>query len=293
MPNSFTSLSEPARKSRRFVGLVLAAILLFIAGVEATLRLHVVQSDPYARRAHLVYAGEGSNIALGDSHVEISMRGLPGFFNLGLRADNPRAMEIVAREYYRYRKPGKVILMASPQFFGSDRIGADSTSESFFRQHQWLPVGLYAFEPAINKYLRGPWARYKAEEEPQWSLLPDEEKLKKAKRRVDAQRPVQGYMATRDYRAYWNTLEYLKRIGAEVCLVRTPVSAEYLAAIASDPAFESAQEQFRRLAGEFGFAYVDFLSLPAIAPEDFRDHDHLNLQGARRFSAQLVGACFK
>lgn len=293
MPNSFTSLSEPARQSRLFVGLVLMAILLFIAGVEVTLRLYVVQSDPYARRAHWVYAGEGSNIALGDSHVEISMRGLPGFVNLGLRADSPRTMEIVAREYYRYRKPGKVILMASPQFFCADRIGADATSATFFRQHQWLPFGLYAFEPAINKYLRGPWSRYKTEEEPQWSLQPEEEKQKKVKRRVEAQRPVPGFMATRDYRAYRSTLEYLRNIGAEVCLVRTPVSAEYLAAISSDPAFEAAQEQFRRLAGEFGFSYVDFRSLPPLGPDDFRDHDHLNLSGAKRFSARLPGACFK
>jgi len=179
MPNSFTSLSEPARKSRLFLGLVLISILLFVAGVELVLRLYVAQSDPYARRAHLVYAGKEANIALGDSHVEISMRGLKGFVNLGLRADSTRTMEIVAKEYYRFRKPGKVILMASPQSFGSDRISADSTSETFFKQHKWLPFALYAFEPAINKYLRGPWAKYKVEEEPQWALLSEEERQKR------------------------------------------------------------------------------------------------------------------
>lgn len=276
-----------------FLGLVLISILLFIAGVELVLRLYVVQADPYARRAHLVYAGQEPNIALGDSHVEISMRGLSGFVNLGLRADSTRTMEIVAKEYYRFRKPGKVIMMASPQSFGSDRVSADSISDTFFKQRKWQPFALYAFEPAINKYLRGPWTKYKVEEEPQWALLSEGERQKRVMRRVDGQRPVKGFLATKDFLAYRGILEYLKGIGAEVCLVRTPVSTEYLAAIASDADFDAAQEHFRHMAREFGFAYVDFRNLPAMGPEYFRDHDHLNLHGAELFSAMVTRACFR
>ncbi len=126
-----------------------------------------------------------------------------------------------------------------------------------------------------------------------WSKRADAFRLKTTIGRAVWQRPQPDFEATPDYTAYRETLTRLKTSGAQLCMLRTPITHGYLEAIAKDERYLAAETAFRHIAADIGVRYLDFRDLPMAYPDSvFRDQDHLNRTGSRSFVPLVMQRCF-
>lgn len=81
-------------------------------------------------------------------------------------------------------------------------------------------------------------------------------------------------------------LTTLRGRGVDVVFVTTPVWPTYQAGMRPE-LWNRARSTVEQLAREYGALYLSFLHEPRMRAEDFLDCDHLNAQGALRFTAIL------
>ena len=87
--------------------------------------------------------------------------------------------------------------------------------------------------------------------------------------------------------AYLNRmLSALRPRGIETVLVTLPVPTNYSSGMNKEY-WARTQAAIRRLAAEYSFRYLCFLAVPTLGKGDFLDADHLNRQGAVRFTELL------
>lgn len=84
-------------------------------------------------------------------------------------------------------------------------------------------------------------------------------------------------------------LSALRQRGVEAVLVTLPVWTYY--SIKMDKEYWArTQVDTQKIAAEYGVRYFCFLNVPALGAQDFFDSDHLNRQGAIRFTEMLTRA---
>jgi lysophospholipase L1-like esterase len=281
---------------------------------EVLLRWFVVPIDEgWPHRVDLVYRAEGGDVVLGDSHMFRGFVTQDEFVNLAGGGSSARALEIVAREYFRHREPGRVIVAASPQLFNPSREAAGTQQhDEYFTQNFGLPFQLYVFERGIARrvsWLLDPAGlldrarqaeRRKVPGNPIDAMLAREMAgMNEAGRRKLAQgivaknRPVENLRDVEGFAAYRRMLESLAEQGARLCLVRTAVIAAVEEITREAPRFVDAHRVLRDLADELSLPYVDYRELGAtFGDELFIDPDHLTATGGELFSRSVVRACF-
>ena len=94
-----------------------------------------------------------------------------------------------------------------------------------------------------------------------------------------------------DYLAYnlrhFNAfVDECSRMGVKLTVVTTPVSKPYFRHM-NPRQYEIFQSQVRKMAAEKGFRYLDYEADSRFLPSDFYDGDHLNTDGALKFSRIL------
>jgi hypothetical protein len=303
-----------ARAAVRYLLIVALGAGLALALAEGLLRRYVVPiEDGRANRVALVYDAPRADAVLGDSHLYRAFINSETFANLARAGSSPHALEIVAREYYRHRAPGRVIVEASPQLFNPVMQQRKAQGhDAYFAQNLGLPFVLYVFEPGVSRELArladpaklqhaaevargrrktdGPVVRREAAVR---RALPDAERLRQARARVDSNRPVQGVVASEGFAAYRRMLELLQARGARVCLARTPVTDLYLEVSRNDPAYRETENALRTLADELSIPYVDFVDLDLdLAVDSFTNPDHLTTKAGGGYAKRLEAACF-
>lgn len=312
--------------------------ILFLAGIEVICRELLIPFDFQAFRIHAIYTSRNPNAVFGDSHIRAAFSDIYPFQNGARGGEGARVMEVIVKNFFKFKRPEKVMILASPHIFGVARIKSGVQDyESFFGQHVNLPFAIYALEKGITRrvpnivelfikkldderwmkgkrseYMR--WLRLCLKDEntrrieeiigtvvkPRdqvtnnyWAALSKEKRTELARKRFQRQRPVENYRETEDFQAYRRTIEFLKDRGAHVCMIRTPVSDEYLELIENDVLVNQVLADFRAIAKEFGVKYLDFRELAIeFAPDMFRNQDHLSPYGRRQYSLRAIKLAF-
>ncbi len=305
MPNSFTS------SFRRFLFLALGVQLATLAlafGASLALVKYVVEpNDRVVRSLHLVQQETATDAAFGDSHFAWGFVGSAEFPTIAAEGETIADMELRVRYYYRNKKPGRVILEGDPHEFAVYKLDRathaylDNMDSGFwqrFLSHHRPYLGLY-----WNRVLAHGLAGFRAKNElrygwivggERWSSLDTTARLALAAARVQHHLPADNFRETEFAQSYRRTLAFLKSRGAEVCVITSPVSAEYFRYASRQPRLAEVQSFVERAARESGARYVNFYDAFAQPAYDryFRDMDHLNDIGAPLFTAKAVAACF-
>src|SRR5262249_34964542 len=330
MRSSSTSCS---RSARGFIILFVAVTLGGLAWAEWILRDFIFDDKNAAgsaimpMRVAAVYEqriwplmGDSrlGDILIGDSQMYTGfVNHHAEFFQLSIHAETAPMLEILTREYLRFRTPGRAIVEAGPQLFAPQQLERGAwRHDTYFNQNNWLQhrlgVRLYVAEPGVGSFIGdvlGPrmasmggliGAARAADEEDSaaprvihhWGDYPKHERDRQTRKRISIQRPADDFEGTSHSAAYMRMLRHLAERGAQICILRMPVSAEYLELAKGDRQFAKALDYFRRLGAQYG-RYVDFLDLPiAWKAEHFANQDHLGEAGVAASAPLATKACF-
>jgi hypothetical protein len=113
----------------------------------------------YERRAWPVLGdSQLDSVLIGDSQMHTAFLEHPGFFKLALTAETTPMLEILVREYFRFRTPKKVIIEAGPQFFAQAQLdNGMRRHEFYFAQNNWIQhatgIRSYLAEPDIGSHI--------------------------------------------------------------------------------------------------------------------------------------------
>lgn len=277
----------------------------FLVSTELLIRVKVVPVDNLISHWRLFAGATNANTIFGDSHTSSGIHGLSGFINLSLPGEDVPTTEEKVRSYYADIRPGKVILQADPhrlvnrpsEYADRDKIPASATGQE---PYLWLLTPLH--RKNIPQYWRRFLAGITFEEADKfqpdgaitlrgsWMDLPKQERHESTNATVEGQSPAQEPSETRNARAYERILAYLTANGADVCMVRMPVSSVYREMSSSLQEFGSAQTFLRSLAHNYKVRYVDLSD--AIKDDSlFFDTDHLNARGAAAILPLLEAGC--
>jgi hypothetical protein len=314
------------------LGLVTLFLLVLACGVasaEIALRAFISGRDSniLQRRVAAIYdrkewsnLGDSAlaNVLIGDSQMYWAFYQHPGFFQLAIHGESTLMLEILAREYFRFGKPGRIVLPVGPQLFGGDRFALGSFHyDTYFAQNNWiqhaLGIHLYITEPGIANVI-GELVQSIARERTlpsfvdppdmsvprpppklatDWSDNSTEQRERLAAARALSQTPMKGFETSPHFAAYARMAASLASRGATLCFLRPPLTPEYLRAIEGNGQFSLAYSKFRELATRYGDRYVDFknLHIPYDAT-DFLNQDHLTPIGSTIFAPLALKACF-
>lgn len=298
MKNLFTASS-----SRAYLIGLLAVPIVALVILEVLLRVYIVPiPNTTPNRVHKVYTAKGGDVVVGDSQIYYAYQSSDqSFVNLGQGGTSIATLEILIREYFRHRKPGRVILQAAPHRI---RPYKPRNYDRFFSQNIGLPFVPYVFEPGVTYSIDKLFdpaglANLRREKEntrtqaAAWARKTQEERWEQALERVRWQRPIWAASSVQSIKSYLSTIRFLLDRGAQVCLLRMPVSQEYQALIEGDEHFDKALTFFESTAKHAGIPYVDFRDLPMRYDANiFINPDHLTATAGKRFFALVEPACF-
>src|SRR5262245_42916034 len=162
-----------SKELARFLLAFFVTVLCAVAIGEWYSRTFVVNWSAEARRAEEIYTSPVRNAVIGDSQMYYGFAAFssiyqgavqrPDFEMLALSGESALMMEVLAEEYFRFRKPLRVILPAGPQIFAQIRLDRrDARYGTYFKQNNRIQNAfggfLYFFEPAISNFI---WASAK------------------------------------------------------------------------------------------------------------------------------------
>ena len=273
---------------------------------------HAMETDP-------------SNAVFGDSHV-LTTSQIPGFTFYGSQGQQPSELLNLVRNLYGRKPPGKIIVQADPQWFGSYHIGREALLTADNLASPYIPLLLTsdyyrsslktALIDAVASLIVAPFSAAKAAERSvfeitqaaeakwgalytkpsfNWTWLTDEERDALTIQRVYAQNPRENFQSENAARQFEEALAILTRSGAKLCLFRTPVTQRYLEMTETIPAsrFQVYDTYIHGVAGRLNARYVDFHSLPLNFDDTaFLNADHMTAGGYSTMWPLAAKACF-
>jgi hypothetical protein len=279
--SSYTSNSDRFLKTVFIGGSLLLAI--FLLGTEIFLRLEASDSESGQAYRERFLNGTAPWVAFGDSHVEGGLLSSDWLDNLGQASDNLQS--ITGKVSLRLQRGGLkgVILPADPQIFSfyrlsanqEDRIDVIKSAPAFrllildprYRHHLkrifWTLIGK-PFE-MLNAQKENTQQNAGQAEEDVWDRT--------VAIRVQLHTPVPNVSELPAADQYRAMIEQLRSHDVAVCLVRYPVSHDYLQAAEELDGFRNVDRFFKSLASSFHIPYVDLSDV--LPNEVFEDPDHV------------------
>lgn len=294
--NLFTGFSN-----RTYIVGIILGIIAYVFIAETFLRIYVIPNDELSQVAVSVYESEKRDVIIGDSQFKF---GFPEDYSLfeGLSFNGMpvETMRIILKEYYRHRRPNKVIIIAAPQMLAENRVerGDLGFKEYFKFNAVKLPFMIYAFEKLVSRNLADffKWIHYKPEQqfkENMWEETAEEKRTEMTLKRIETQRPVKNFQETRNFKSYYQLLTLLKDKNAKICLLKMPVADEYRELVRNDRDFLEAETAFKEMAAAYNVKYVDLGQIPVTNDASlYINSDHLNEKGRRLFAPLVEKYCF-
>jgi hypothetical protein len=305
---------------RRYALVTGALILAGLMLMEWFVRNSVASAKPEALSQQFVakvLTARSSDIVAGDSHVGLNDYHQPYAF-IGLGGITSRELERTLRAYFRNKPVGKVMLELGPQQMAPARLVEWRALARNSLTRQVLPVYVYLFEPElitlVERRVDG-WfvqvlgfgiaefmqpddgnqaARLRAEPVP-YASLPERGRRRRSIRQAARQQPATDFVSHSAWHARRRIVQWLVAKGGRVCVVTTPVSAEYEQVRAEAAAQWNRHEQaLEALAREFSVPYVDYrtLGLGSLPADFFVDPDHMAPAGHAAYWPAAEKACF-
>ncbi|WP_314963888.1 hypothetical protein [Bradyrhizobium cosmicum] len=307
-------------------------VLVAVAGLsEAYCRYSKKFSDFSFYYIKLLTAVDTRNAILGDSHVGVSQL-MPGYAMLGQPGQQPAELLRLVHYLYDQKAPQRVIVQAAPQWFGDYHRhrklmlteGAFAPSVLGFHPlvlsrtfqstmfDNLVTDGATILDhvfPAAQAGLRRPtpeetlvwvqdWMKRSAESGRAftWDRLEADKRQMLTISRVYDQNPIAGFEASQAARDFEEAIAFLLARGAQVCLFRTPVTAQYLQTeqLITDSRYALFDEYMDRLARSLSVPLVDFTTLSYKFDDDhFDNQDHMTGETAAEVWPLVVQRCFK
>lgn len=322
---------------RSFISSFRFRFAAFVAILVAT----AVMSEIYCRSSKrfldfsfyyikLIKDVDAGQSVLGDSHVGWTQH-IPGYAFLGQPGQQPEELLLLVHYLYDGSAPRKVILEASPQWFGWYHWDRQPIITSGA-----LPPNILGFKPLIlsNVFSRALFDNIVEDavaavtdiipdahaEVPKpsdqeinrvindwqqvrgnlgstfvWSTFPADKRQLMTTGRVYDQNPVKDFKASKAAAAYQKAIEFLLERGAKVCLYRTPVTPTYLAItkLISDSRYDEFDQYIKDLSQSLSVRFVDFHELPfEFDDSKFFNQDHLNDRAATIIWPLVAKSCF-
>lgn len=322
-----SSTSSFSLRLAAFVGTILVAACLLEVYCRTSKRFDNEQTIII----RTIAADHSRNAVFGDSHVGLTSM-IEGYGFFGLAGQQPQEFLNLVHFLFDSRQPGKIIVEAAPQWVGEYHKGRQPLltsanlrppisvfgvrllsatplySGSLFKFLIADMASLTAFispskaqQPAINMSQAGQYAR-------EWSRLrdaggeafnwaqiePDKREVLTAAR-LSEQNPIRGFESSSALRDYVAAIRFLRERGAQVCLFRTPVTADYVRLSRAMPEgrFDAFDRWMSGFAGAERIRLVDFRQLPLDFDDTkFLNQDHVTVAHAKAMWPLVDKACF-
>lgn len=307
-----------------FVGtLVLAACLL-----ELYCRTSKRFDNEQTIYIRTVSADRSANAVFGDSHVGLTPM-IEGYGFFGQAGQQPQEFLNLVHFLYDNRQPGKVIVEAAPQWVGDYHTGRQALlttanlrppidlfglqmlsltplySGSLFKflisdvtsfvspsKAQQLSVNTSQADNYAKEWVR---KRDAGGDAFNWTQIEQDKRDVLTMARLHGQNPIRDFESSHLLRDYMAAIRFLRARGAEICLFRTPVTADYLrlGAKMPDGRFGAFDAWLRKFAAAEQIRFVDFKELPlAFDDSKFLNQDHVTEAHARAMWPLVAKACF-
>lgn len=300
-------MSSSISSFRRYTAvLLLVAVtpLVVLASLsEVVIRNLVAPNDYLFRRIQLFTQRPAPDAAYGDSHVLNSLTGMPGMVNFAQGSDSIFDIGWKLRTYHQDQRGFRVILEGSPQMFRRDDGPRAHTLQYVGFGSTPLHVGTVYFRHQLPRIWGALWTNPEfrnrriffsdgAEGNPArvTELAPDKLAAAIAKEHAD-QRPPSGFEQSGMAREYEEVAAFLRARDAKVCILTTPLFADYARVAAQDPQFHLARSWFDAFAERHRFRRVDVME-NHIDAKYFANADHINAEGAPVVGPLVYQACF-
>jgi len=309
--NSSISNSKPLISV--FVICVVGIFCLLAGASELFVRIYVLPQDTMARHVSLFKETNSPYAVFGDSHAARGFNAPAPFVNLAYPEENIHQMAWKAERYLaQVGTPKQILIQADPHQF-RDYNFEDSLGE-YPGQFSERPASLFlSLSSRYRIQLSRLWRSFfknrmqmvsNIEITSQGSLLspgdfsswPELKRQGYLEERVALHQPNNKLASSRQAVMYRTIVTNFIKSGAEVCLVVFPTTPAYRAHIASlsqteRKAWRDTFDFLEELAQEEGAVFVDHRA--AVSDLSlFRDPDHLNKEGAVRYSPILLKSCF-
>ena len=307
-------MSSSIFNSKRYLVVTLSVVVLvggfFVVSSEWLLRARVAPNQNIERHAAFFRTVTHSGAAFGDSHVAMSIVGDAEIANLGFPGDSLQEVIGKAKLYFTRVRPRYVLLQADPQQLAAVRLNKSfDPIRSMFEQETPLLSALKLSIPIYRNNIIGHWQSFLAGAEFKTIRTFDptdgsqtttttfadwpEDRVRDFVMRILAdQIHVETESNHPTLQHYKDLIQWLTARGARVCLVAYPVSEPFLEAAKGYASEEASERHYRGLAAATGVQYVNFRR-NRYRNTLFHDPDHLNKEGALRFTPEVREACFQ
>ena len=311
--------------------LVFVAVLIASAAfLEVYCRFSNRFRDPSFSYLQRIAEVDASKAVLGDSHVGDTSY-IPHYAFLGQPGQQPGELLLLVRSLYMHRRPERVIVEASPQWFGEYHAGRRplltltslAPPKSLFGVRLLTLSGPYSgalFDnlwadlrsvvaailtaaahanvprpvPEALKRIKREWEESASNST--WSQFPLEKRQVLTTGRVYEQNPIERFEMSEPLHSFENAITFLIANGAEVCLFRTPVSTDYLriASQITDSRYAAFDTYIAGFAASKELKFIDFRSLSfSFDDSKFINADHLTSTAADAMWPLVANACFQ
>ncbi|PKR56812.1 hypothetical protein [Thalassospira lohafexi] len=293
-------MSSSTFNSDRYLVIVLVGGLLVLAfillGLELFLRNQASGSAGDKQYRERFLHGTAPWVAFGDSHVEGGLLSVAWLDNLGKASDNLETIsDKVSLRLQRGGLQG-VILPADPQIFSFYRLSAKQENRIDALRSD-PSVSLFILNPSYRQYLEKIF--WTLVQKPIHFFVGENERTEQYEEadswnrtiaiRVQLHTPVPNIFDLDAADQYRKMVQALKAHGLAVCLVRYPVSHDYLLAAQKLDGFENAEKFFKSVSSNLNAHYVD---LSEILPNEiFDDPDHVPYSARGEVTAFVKERC--
>ena len=312
------------------VAAFIAVLFATVAGSEVYCRWSSQFSDFSFYYIKFLMTVDASQSILGDSHVGLAQR-MPPYAFLGQPGQQPKELLLLVHYLYDRAVPRRVILEASPQWFGyyhwnrKPLLTARAFPPDIFGFHPLILSEVYssalfdnlvsdgiaaaaAMIPKAHAEVPKPSIEEVSRVADQWQVaaaalgtrfnwadFPDDNRGILTASRVYDQNPVEDFETSQPAADYEAAIKFLLQRGAEVCLFRTPVTADYLATekLIADSRFDEFDRYANSLARSLSIRLIDFRQLDyQFDDSKFFNQDHMNDKTAAEVWPLVARSCF-
>jgi hypothetical protein len=292
-----SSSSTGSSEARRFLGVTLLITVMLGAAAELWLRFGAPQRDVVVAALEAARNTDMPGIVLGDSHTFALGNRIEGYANLSIPGANLPMMRALTEIRLQHAAPHLAIVAAGAELFSASSVGRGDGG--LVEAIDAPPLRLAT--PPMTRRLIPSLLRKTGGAEAEmtslgvgerWDQVPADKRKRWTRARVEQQAPVGSAERQTALEQFQALVARLQQAGVSTCLVRMPVTEQYLQDAARHPTYAELDAELRALADNAQLPWVDFRDLsPPLTMDEFLNQDHLNTAGAARFAPWLRQRC--
>jgi hypothetical protein len=256
----------------------------------------------YEKKQQNFFSKRTDFVVFSDSHGANGLNEQEGFSNFSMRGDNLISIADKAKFYVNLHQPKGVILPADSHLFANYRLMQDQSPKVNDFLMSTAPVFEF-MRPIYRQYLLEYWKGVFHKASVSEDIYKDKKKKilritdkqsSEIKRisslRVQLHRPIRKPVRSIHAHAFEDAIREISAKETKVCIVAFPLSTPYRDEMKKYMSFDLTSKYFQSIAEKYNIVYIDYRS--KFKDNQFSDPDHLNTEGARNLTSQILNDCF-